>query len=158
MKIYFENLDNIFYKLKIKKIFHEALKFFSLDFSRISVSVIIADEEKIHRLNQEFRSIDKATDVLSFPMLDFSKKFDFKQLAKEINPDDGHIDLGDIVICKSFAEKQAIEYGHSYKREICFLALHGFLHLIGYDHETPEDEKKMNDMSEEILQKFKVLR
>ena len=86
------------------------------------------------------------------------KKIDTKTLSEELDQDTGLVSLGDIVICKDIAKEQAKEYGHSYKREICFLALHGLLHLIGYDHEIKEEEEEMMAKAESILKEHRVLR
>lgn len=104
-----------------------------------SMQVIFVSEEEIKRLNKEFRNLDDVTDVLSFPS-------------------DEEKSLGDIFICAKRAFDQAIEYGHSSLREFAFLAVHGFLHLIGYDHETKADEEVMFMRQEEILNKAKIER
>lgn len=111
------------------------------------VSVTIVDNEEIHRINSEQRGIDRATDVLSFPMFDD----DF---------DDGeYCILGDIVISAERADEQAKEYQHSFEREIAFLTVHSVLHLLGYDHETsPEDESDMFGRQEKILTIMKLTR
>ena len=87
-----------------------------------------------------------------------NKKIDTKTLSEELDQDTGLVSLGDIVICKDIAKEQAKEYGHSYKREVCFLALHGILHLIGYDHEIKEEEEEMMAKAESILKEHRVLR
>ena len=111
------------------------------------VSVTIVDNEKIREMNLEHRKIDRATDVLSFPMDDE----DFNDGEKCI--------LGDIVISAEKAAEQAESYGHSFKREIAFLCVHSVLHLLGYDHETSEDdEKEMFDRQKKILEKMKIRR
>ena len=158
MKIYFQNFGFCTFKSKIKKIYRVALETLGLDFKGFSVNLRFTDKTEIQSLNNNFRSIDKATDVLSFPNLDFvkGKGVDAKALAQNISPDDGLVPLGDIAICKEIAFLQAKEYGHSFKREVCFLALHGFLHLLGFDHMTKEDEEEMQAITNEILLKQKV--
>ncbi|MBQ7290130.1 MAG: rRNA maturation RNase YbeY [Clostridia bacterium] len=117
------------------------------------VSVSFVDNEEIHKLNLEFRGKDKPTDVLSFPM------WEDDELGGDIDPALGAVMLGDIVISTERAMEQAEEYGHSFTREVCFLAVHSTLHLIGYDHETSEaDEKYMNDTQEKILAKMGLRR
>lgn len=107
------------------------------------VSVTIVDNEEIRKINNKFRNIDRATDVLSFPLIDFDN---------ESLPDDGSkIYLGDIIISIERAKEQAKEYGHSIDREIGFLTAHSMLHLLGYDHMVPEEEKEMFAKQEEIL-------
>ena len=96
------------------------------------VSVLLVDDEKIRQLNRDFREIDRKTDVLSFP-----------------SGEDGL--LGDIAISLQTAEEQRKEYGHSLAREVGFLTVHSVLHLLGYDHMTPEEEAVMSARQEEIL-------
>lgn len=108
-------------------------------------NVIIVDNEYIHELNRKYRNIDRPTDVITF--------------ALEDNPDITYDDfrlLGDIYISIDKAHSQAVEYGHSFKREICFLAVHGFLHLLGYDHMEKEDEKVMFSRQELILNETNI--
>lgn len=116
------------------------------------VSVSFVDNETIHKLNLEYRGKDKPTDVLSFPMTDGEED-------GEIDLSTGAVMLGDIIISAEKAMEQANEYGHGIEREICFLAVHSTLHLLGYDHETSEDDEKyMNQTQEAILQKIGLTR
>lgn len=108
------------------------------------VSVMIVDNEQIHELNREYRQVDRPTDVLSFPLWEPGEDW-------VIVEDEETVPLGDIVISLAKAKEQAEEYGHSVERELGFLAVHGFLHLLGYDHETPEQEREMFGRQEEIL-------
>ena len=105
----------------------------------------IIDENEIKRINNEFRHIDKVTDVISFALID----------DKEIVQTD---ELGDVFICVEKALSQAEEYGHSARREFAFLAVHGYLHLCGYDHQTKEEEKVMFDLQEKILEGANIKR
>lgn len=147
-----------FYRKKIESLFEVAGKVLKEDFSKVSVSVNFVDETEIQELNKQFRKIDKSTDVLSFPNLDKAFNEKLNEFESERNFDDGLLFLGDIVICKKVAYSQAKEYGHSRKREICFLALHGLLHLLGYDHIKSEDEKIMQNVANKILSSFGVNR
>jgi len=104
------------------------------------VCVLITDAEEIQRLNALYRNIDRVTDVLTFPAWEGDAI---------LCPPDGY--LGDIAICYERAEEQALEYGHSLERELAFLAVHGSMHLIGYDHMTTEDEQIMMKKQEEVL-------
>jgi probable rRNA maturation factor len=116
------------------------------------LSVTFVDNEEIHALNREFRDKDKPTDVLSFPLFEADEGF-------EVDPAIGAVALSDIVISAERAWEQAEEYGHSFAREVCFLAVHSTLHLLGYDHEvSEEDEKYMNETQEEILAKMGLRR
>lgn len=127
-----KELDDIKYVLEV------AQKLENLD--NIEFNVIIVDNEYIHNLNKEYRHIDRPTDVITFALEDYE---DVKY--------DGFRLLGDIYISLDKAKEQAIEYNHSFKREICFLAVHGFLHLLGYDHMEKQEEKIMFDKQEVIL-------
>ncbi len=117
--------------------------YFNLD--NVMFNVIIVDNNKIHEINRDYRNIDKETDVISFALEDDTSI---------INPNVRV--LGDIYISIDKAKQQAEEYGHSLKRELCFLTTHGFLHLMGYDHMIKEDEEEMFSLQEEILEKYKV--
>ncbi len=125
----------------------------------LSAEIIITDEAEIQRLNAEARGIDAVTDVLSFPSLDgirgkALKKADFPFEVDE----EGNIFLGSIVICEKRAREQAEEYGHSYMRELHYLAVHGLWHLLGYDHMTEEDKPEMRAREEKILSKLGITR
>ena len=113
----------------------------------VNFNVIIVDNEYIHKLNKEYRGIDRPTDVISFALED----------SKDIEYEDFRL-LGDIYISLDRAKEQAEEYGHSFKREICFLAVHGLLHLLGYDHMEKEEEEIMFKKQEEILKLVNITR
>ncbi len=144
------------YKKKLEKLFELAGRVLGEDFSCVNVSVNFVGEDEIQRLNKQFRDVDRVTDVLSFPNLEKSADESLKNFDGE--KVDGVLFLGDIVICKKKAKAQAKEFGHSQKREVCFLALHGLLHLLGFDHIEKEDEKKMQAVAEKILAQFGVQR
>ena len=120
--------------------------------SECEVSVSVVDGAEIQTINRQFRGIDRVTDVLSFPQLTFTEGE-----IPEKN-ESGEIVLGDIILCLQRAKEQAAEYGHSLKREIAFLTAHSMLHLLGYDHMTPQEEKVMFQKQEEILQKAGIPR
>ena len=118
------------------------------------IDMTIVDEETIKALNSSARGVDKVTDVLSFPCFD---KLDLPISKDAFSFDDYDEDgkrilLGSIMICRKRAEEQAAEYGHSVDREIGFLACHGFLHILGFDHIDPEDEEVMTKHQREIMQ------
>jgi len=115
--------------------------------SDLIISVTICDNEFIHKVNKEYRKIDRPTDVISFAFLD---GLDHEVLKKK-----GQVVLGDIYISFEKAKEQANEYKHSEDREFMFLFTHGLLHLIGYDHMTKEDEEVMFPLQEEILNAYK---
>ncbi len=144
------------YKKIIEKLYDKAGEILNEDFSSICVSLDFVDGQEIRRLNNEFRKIDKETDVLSFPNLNKNPEQSLDEFESERVEDT--LFLGDIVICKKVAYTQAKEYGHSKKREICFLALHGLLHLLGFDHIDKDDEKLMVATADKILNAFGVAR
>ena len=109
------------------------------------VSLSFVTDGEIRDINKSFRGIDKATDVLSFPQIDYDTDEEVMTNEK------GEIVLGDIIISLDTAQKQAEEYGHSLKREICFLTVHSMLHLLGYDHMTEEEEKEMFAKQKAVL-------
>lgn len=126
------------------------------------VNLLLVDNDTIHELNLEHRGIDRATDVLSFPMLDYKEAGDFSDIGDEqewnSNPDTGEILLGDIIISVPKALEQAEEYGHSPKREFAFLITHSMLHLFGYDHMEPEEAAIMENKQENILEVLGISR
>ena len=150
LKIYFENAqDKLPLTYKMKMLIREAVET-TLDFedfqNHCEVSVTFTDNEGIHELNKKFREVDKPTDVLSFPLFDFEGETD------EPPVDEIMSNLGDIVISLEKAKEQAEEYGHSFEREVAFLCVHSMLHLLGYDHETSEeDEVEMRSKQTEIM-------
>ena len=127
------------------------------------VSVIFVDNDEIKEINKNFRNIDKPTDVLSFPMLNYPNSLVFKDAyinysfnASDL--DDGKLILGDIAISLEMAAKQSKEYNHSFFREVCYLSTHSVLHLLGYDHIEKKDKEKMRIREEEILNKYNIYR
>lgn len=156
MRINFENVGHCNRKL-IAKIYDKAMNDTGNRALDVTITVSIVSQKRIKQLNQQYRNVDKATDVLSFPMLNIKypqKLADFKQ---EISPD-GWLYIGDVVICKKIAKRQAKEYGHSLRREIAFLALHGLLHVLGFDHIDADDEKVMMSTAENILSDLDIKR
>ncbi len=108
------------------------------------VSVTFVDDAAIHELNREHRGVDRPTDVLSFPQFEGDEK----------PPEGIPYVLGDLVVSVETARRQAVEYGHTEEREITFLLVHGFLHLLGYDHETPEEESEMRQQQRILLERL----
>ena len=151
MKIYFENAQEkqtLSYKLKM--LVRRAVEA-TLDYEQYGnpceVSVTFTDNEGIHKLNQQFRGVDRPTDVLSFPLFDYAGE------SEEPPVDELMGMLGDIVLSLEQAKKQAEEYGHSFEREVAFLTVHSTLHLLGYDHETgDEDEADMRRRQSDIME------
>lgn len=151
LKIYFENnqeKENVTYKLKmlIRQAVNATLEYENVE-DDCEVSITFCDDEKIRELNKKFRNIDKATDVLSFPLFDEDGLDGFVPEMECM--------LGDIVISLERARAQAEEFGHSYEREAAFLAVHSVLHLLGYDHETgEEDELDMRRRQSDVMKKI----
>lgn len=128
----------------------------------VEISLSMVDLETIHQINRDHRQVDRPTDVLSFPQLDpvTIGKIDWDHIdfASCTNYDTEEVMLGDIILCDDKAKEQALAYGHSLEREICFLVAHSMFHLLGYDHMTPEDEKVMLQKQESVLQYLSILR
>lgn len=125
------------------------------------VNLLLTGEEEIHEMNNNFRQIDRATDVLSFPMLEFDEAGDFEkfeEMDEVFDPDSGELVLGDIVICKEKVFQQAEAYGHSIRREFAFLIAHSMLHLFGFDHMVEEEREEMEAKQREILERIQILR
>lgn len=143
MKINFINLteENVKGHIKIIK------KIFKLIKDKKIFNIIFVTEEEIQRINREYRKIDKVTDVISFALNDTDE---LTSLATK--------ELGDIFICLKRCYEQATDYGHSINREMGFLAVHGYLHLCGYDHMTENDEKEMFSLQEQMLNNVKLFR
>ncbi len=125
--------------------------------TKVEISLMFTDDEEIRELNREHRSIDRATDVLSFPLLEYDEEGNVVEEYMDYNGE-GEMLLGDIVISLERAAAQAEEYGHSFEREVGFLTVHSMLHLFGYDHMTPEDEEEMFGYQEDILKEMGLLR
>ena len=153
MELDFTSLDKSYnkYKKTFSEILSFTLKYLKLKFSPI-VSVSIIDNQSIHQINKEYRGIDKETDVISFAFIDAEENKEQIKMSK--------IDyvLGDIYISLEKAKEQAELYGHSLNRELCFLFLHGILHLLGYDHMKKEDEEIMFDLQDKILNEMGITR
>ena len=128
----------------------------------IEVSLLITDNEGIREYNRDYRNIDKETDVLSFPNVDFKAPADFSDIEERFedyfNPDSGNLVLGDIVVSAQKVLDQAIAYGHSEKREFAFLIAHSMLHLCGYDHIDDGERVEMEKHQEAILEALKIRR
>lgn len=148
-----EKLENVInFALKEEEVFVDC-----------EISMLFVDNEEIREINNETRGIDRATDVLSFPMLDYQDKKVFKEVYKDKNFDITFMDgeelvLGDIVLSLERALEQSKEYNHSFEREACYLVVHSVLHLLGYDHMEEDDKRIMRKREEEILGKLDITR
>jgi probable rRNA maturation factor len=138
----------------IEKVLKRCLKEEKIENSKLLITITLTNPENIKKINKEYRKIDRATDVLSFPM------FEKEELEEKIKKNDfEHEDvLGDIIISVEKVQEQAIEYGHSFERELSYMVVHGFYHLMGYDHIQEEDKKKMRPKEEKILSDLKIER
>ena len=161
MKIVIEDLqDKIKLDDNIKELINSAVNL-SLESENViidsQVSIYFVDNDEIHRINKEQRDIDRPTDVLTFPMAEFENG-KLNLIAGDIDPDEGLLILGDIVVSLEKAKEQAEAYGHSLEREVLFLITHGMFHILGYDHLDEETEKEMISKQEDILHKLNLKR
>lgn len=144
-----------------KKVIEQALDQEGCPYEVI-VDVTLTDNEGIHQMNKEFRDVDRPTDVLSFPNVDYVNPADFDGIEDMIedyfDPESGELCLGDIVISIDKVYEQASEFGHSPLREYAFLIAHSMLHLLGYDHMVPEEAKVMEEKQESILTALGITR
>ena len=153
LRLDFENKQDIVpltYKLKMlcRRAAKETLAYEQYQ-NPAEVSITFIDDAGIRELNKQFRLIDRATDVLSFPLFDYEGESDEPPVDELVGM------LGDVVISLETAKRQAEEYGHSLEEEVAFLTVHSMLHLLGYDHETSaEDEKEMFGRQDEIMQRM----
>lgn len=153
------------YEGLIKAVITEAVEYVNCPFE-VNVEVTITDDETIREINRAKRDMDKATDVLSFPLIDYEKAGDFSFLEEQDNdfaydyfePDTGELMLGDIVVSSERVYAQAEEYGHSCKRELGFLIAHSMLHLFGYDHMEETERVEMERMQSDILDRLGITR
>lgn len=151
---YLDLEENDKYEEIIKKVIDECFKEEKMEDSKLYISITLTTPEHIHEINKQYRDIDRATDVLSFPM------FEKEEIDKKIkNNDFEHEDvLGDVVVSIERVKEQAKEYGHSFERELAYMLVHGFYHLMGYDHIEEADKLIMRAKEENILGKLSIRR
>ena len=137
----------------INKVIKECFSNEGIDKLKLYISITLTIPENIQKINKKYRNIDKPTDVLSFPM--FEKEEIKEMLMKNYLIEDV---LGDIIISIPKVKEQAIEYGHSFERELSYMVVHGFYHIMGYDHIKEEDKKEMRKKEDEILNKLHITR
>lgn len=169
MTVFIENENSAEFKFDYEKVIRdvieEAVTYVDCPFE-VNVEVTITDNERIRAINRDQRDMDKATDVLSFPLIDYETPGDFSFLEDTENdfaydyfePDTGELMLGDIVVSSEKVYAQAEEYGHSCKRELGFLIAHSMLHLFGYDHMEEDERVEMERMQGEILDRLGITR
>ena len=158
MSIFIENEtsqklpDN--YEEIVKDIISASINFIKCPYE-CELNVIFTDDTGIREINKEYRNIDSPTDVLSFPLIDYVIPGNFDEIEDGsidyFNQDSGELMLGDIILNINRVEKQALEYGHTKRRELAFLTAHSMLHLFGYDHIDDEERKTMENLQEQIL-------
>ena len=128
----------------------------------LEVSVTMVTKEAIHEMNRQYRQVDRATDVLSFPMMEYDRPGDFEGKAfvrsMSVSRETQELILGDIVLCPEVICEQAEEYGHSQWREFSFLVVHSMLHLFGYDHIREEERTEMEREQKRIMEQLKIYR
>ena len=142
----------------IDRVVEKCFEIENLDENKVYVAITLTTPKEIREINKEFRKIDKETDVLSFPIFE-KKDIDMLRKNGEIVDEDMPQDvLGDIIISMKKVEEQAKEYGHSVERELAYMVVHGFYHLMGYDHMVEEDKKVMREKEEKVLESLDIVR
>ena len=151
---YLDLEENKDYENIVEKVVQQCFKEENLENTKLYISIILTTPEHIHEINKQYRNVDKETDVLSFPM------FEKEELDEKIkNQNFEHEDvLGDIIISIEKVKEQAEEYGHSFEREFSYMIVHGFYHLMGYDHIEEEDKVLMRPKEENVLNKLGIKR
>ena len=151
---YLDLEQNDEYEKTIRKVITECFKEEKLENSKLYISITLTTPENIHKINKQYRNVDRKTDVLSFPM------FEKEELEQKIAKNDfEHEDiLGDVVISIEKVKEQAVEYGHSFEREFAYMLVHGFYHLMGYDHIKEDDKVLMRAKEEKVLNKLGITR
>lgn len=145
--------ENIEYFELIEKVMTKAFITEKIDKLNLYINVILTNPKNIRKANKEYRNIDKETDVLSFPMFE---RNEIQEMLK--NGNDTKDILGDIIISISRVEEQAKEYGHSFEREFAYMLVHGFYHLMGYDHMNEEEKQEMRQKEENVLNLLNITR
>lgn len=164
MTLYFEEEGELKLDLPCEELARTVIEA-ALDYEEcpyeVEVNLLLTTNEEIQKMNAEFREIDRSTDVLSFPMVDYEEpgEFEFLEEADEyFHPETGELMLGDIVISKEKVLSQSEEFGHSPRREYAFLIAHSMLHLMGYDHMEEEERLCMEAKQRDILDRLNILR
>ena len=148
------------YKVLAEEVIEAAIEWEKFPYEA-EVNLFLVSLDEIHEINREHRQIDRPTDVLSFPMIQYENPGDFSKVEEDgdnFNPDTGEALLGDFILCVEKVKEQAESYGHSQKREFAFLILHSMLHLFGYDHMSTEEASVMEQKQRDILEHMGILR
>lgn len=146
--------ENEEYIKTINEVIKKCYEIENLNNSKLYINIILTTPKNIRKINKEYRNIDKETDVLSFPM------FEKEELDKKIKNNDFKNEdiLGDIIISIEKVKEQAEEYKHSFERELSYMVVHGFYHLMGYDHMEEKEKKIMREKEEKVLNELKITR
>lgn len=165
MTSYVENETQVSFSFDIKEVADSVMETVLVQEGcpyEAQINLLLTDNEGIRTYNAQFREIDRSTDVLSFPNVDYEEPADFSDLEEQeadyFDPDSGELILGDIIISVDKVKEQAQSYGHSEKREFAFLVAHSMLHLCGYDHMEEEEAKIMEAKQEEALKRLGITR
>ena len=144
----------------LKEVLKTAFKFLGQPVKDVKYNLYVVSKDYIHDLNLSSRGVDRATDVLSFPNLNINagEIIDINNFKLDVDPMDSSLLIGELFICNEVAKAQAKKYNHSYRREFCFLFLHGVLHCLGYDHIEEVDRVVMEELQNKILNKCKITR
>lgn len=134
----------------LNKVLTKCFQIENLNDKNLYINIVLTNPENIRKMNKEYRNIDKETDVLSFPMFEKEELEKRENLIKDV--------LGDVVISIKKVKEQAAEYGHSFERELAYMAVHGFYHLMGFDHMSEDDKILMRQKEENVLEKLKILK
>lgn len=148
------------YEFLIKKVILAVLEYEGCPYET-EVNIVLTDNEEIHKINREYRQIDRPTDVLSFPMIEYEAPGDFSKVEEDMSvfhPETGELMMGDIMISVDKITEQAKEYGHSQERELGFLVAHSMLHLCGYDHIKEDEREIMEAKQREIMEQLSLYR
>lgn len=165
MSIYIENETDYEIDFDYEQLINKVINY-SLDFIKcpyeVEINVVLTDNEGIWQVNKEFRNMDKPTDVLSFPMLEYECAGNFSCIDEDddslFNPETGELILGDIMISLDKVDEQAKEYGHSKVREMGFLIAHSMLHLFGFDHMEDDERVQMEGLQKQIMDNLEIYR
>ena len=151
---YLDLEENNEYEKIIKKVIEQCFKEEKIEESKLYISITLTTPQNIHKINKQYRNVDNETDVLSFPIFE-KKELEEKIKTKRFEHEDI---LGDIVISIDRVKEQAKEYGHSFEREFAYMLVHGFYHLMGYDHIKEDDKAIMRPKEEKVLKRLGITR
>ena len=146
--------ENVEYEKIINLVIDTCFSVERLEKLNLYISITLTTPEEIRKINNEFRNIDKETDVLSFPMFEKNELDEMVQAGKNEIPET----IGDVIVSIERVQEQAEEYGHSFERELAYMVVHGFYHLMGYDHMVEEDKVVMRAKEENVLNKLNIIR